>query len=356
MLRVNSAPPKAATFAYLKLLMSLFFLSFISSQSYAQKVDERFNLDEAAVEADKKVDLNTLGNGWHLKADLGANFSFGSSSNVIGQVSGDTTTLGANTDSQAIYIRNQHKWRNRFNFLAATQNNPNLKRWLKTNDEVKLNSIYLYKLEQIPWLGPYAQASIQTVAFEGRDLRNETVNYAITDTTGNVTQQAGTELKLTDPFKPLRTKQSVGAFAKAIDKKDTQLEFRLGGGALQVSADNQLVLNDDSTTSDVEVTALRSFSQAGLEGGVTYSQKLDEKTSLAADFEFLTPFISQLQEGDNRSSTELTNWELSIKLMTKIYSWASLNYEFRTLKQPQLLDRVQTQHMMVLNFTHSLGE
>ncbi len=292
--------------------------------------------------------------GWKPELSLAGNLSFTSNDQVIGQQSGDTTTLGANLNGGLNYSQERYEWRNSLKVLAANTKTPNIPRYVKSTDELKLESIYMYTLEAVPWLGPYARASAETSLFVGEDTRESATTYSITRGSAAPETASTATLRLTDPYKPLTTRQSVGAFAKISTSQDLQLEARLGFGAIQVAAAGQLSLDDKKNTPEIEVKELKDFTQAGLEGGLTFKGLIDEKTSYSLGAEFLTPFIKDLEPGDDRDSLELTNYEVIAKLSSKVVSWLSVNYEYKLKKQPQLLDKNQTQHAVLLSLSYTL--
>ena len=70
----------------------------------------------------------------------------------------------------------------------------------------------------------------------------------------------------------------------------------------------------------------------------------------------MTPFAhSALPAGDNRGAMALTNVEIDATLSFKLVDWASLDYELKALRQPQLLDRFQVQNNLLLTFGLSAG-
>ena len=325
-------------------LLLILCLSF-SSASFAQEaVPAPITLKEAAAKTDAKVQ------GWKPTLTLSGNLSFGSNSDVIGQQDGDTTTLGTNILGGYSYFSNESEWRNNLTVKAATTRTPTLARYVKSNDELKFETLYLYSLPSIPWMGPYVKASVETTLFKGEDIRQTPTTYVFEDLTTTTTST----LRLTDAFKPLTTKESVGAFAKLIDKETMKLETRLGFGAVQVEADGQFAVKDDPTTLAVDVDSLESYEQAGIEGGVTFKGLIDTNTTYTLVGEFLVPIIKDLPPGDDRDSLELTNYDVSAKLTTKLNTWMNLDYEYKLKKQPQLLDKNQIQHILLLNVSYNI--
>lgn len=335
---------------YQKTIIPYLVLSAILSISHSVGAQlETVNPKERLIAS---VDLE---NGWHPSLKLGANLSFGSNSNVIGQTSGDTTTLGLNVDGGAKYRLDRQEWRHQLNVLQASTRTPTIPRYIKSADELKYETTYLYGLESHPWLGPYAKASAETSILRGEDARDKSVTYAILKRDSSTVNRSGETLRLTDGFRPLTTKESVGFFAKLLEKEKANLEARVGVGAVQVQADGQFAVRDESSTAEIEVQELASFTQVGAEVGLGLTGQLDEKTSYSLTAEALVPF----EKSDDKNSKDRDQWDLAnidIKgsVKSKIYDWATLAYELKVKRQPELLDEYQIQHLLVLNFAYTL--
>lgn len=313
--------------------------------------------DEDTLTMNKEVkNLEITKEGWHPSLNLGANISFGSSSNVIGQTDGDSRTYGANLDGALHYKKRQDEWQNTLKIKGATSKTPALPRYVKSNDELDFTSIYLHSLKSYDWLGPYIRVNAKTSIFYGEDVRSEVVTYERRTRKGVVKDTVtGNSLRLTDGFKPLSTKESVGMFAKIIHKKEKKLIARLGVGALQVDASGQYIVKDDESTTNVEVQQLQSYTQTGVEGGFDFSNTIDKKTNYKLSFDFLTPINPDLEVGDNRDDLEMTNLELNFKLTSKVYEWMSFSYDYNLKSEPQLLpNKMQETHLLSLGFAYTL--
>jgi hypothetical protein len=333
-----------------RLLCSLTLLAS-SSLAHSQELARTITMAEEAA-LNKKLD-----DGWHPKLNLGANLSFGSSSNVIGQPDGDSKTFGANLDGSLIYKNGQNEWQNSLKYIGATSATPALPRYVKSNDELTFSSLYLYSLKDYDWLGPYVRVQARTAAFRGEDIRAQPKDYQIQSNEGVVksTQTGLTTFQLTEAFKPLTAQESVGAFFRLVNEPKIKIKTRLGLGAQQVDASGQLTLADKSETADIiEVKELPTYQQMGVEGGLLLEGKIDEKSDYALTFDFLTPIGAELAEGDERDDLELTNMDLKFKLTSKVFEWVSFSYEFNLREQPQLLDETQITHLMSMNFAYSL--
>ncbi|MCB0390646.1 MAG: hypothetical protein KDD58_05125 [Bdellovibrionales bacterium] len=308
----------------------------------------------------KQADTNKkLKDGWHPKLKIKTNLSLGSSQSVIGQTDGDSKTLGASIDAGLDFKSGRNEWRQELKFSGATTSTPTLPRFVKSSDELGYSTIYLRSLASYPHVGPYARAEAKTSAFKGENVtaQAKTYLYKLNETT-NINLGSYEVFRLTDPFVPLTTKEAMGFFYKAIERENTSLEFRLGYGAIQVKTKDQYRLDDDSNTVNViEVTSLESASQSGVEYGFVFKGKWNETSEYSFVGDFLTPLGVEIDSGkecEDCSTLELTNIDLKFSLTSKVNSWATVSYEYKALKQPEVLDQFQIQHGLVLNFIYDV--
>jgi len=300
--------------------------------------------------------VKDLEQGWNRKVILGGTASLGTSDRVVGQTDGESTTLGLNLEGSLIHLKNRDEWRNIFKLGQSSAKTPSIPRYVKASDELKYETIYLHALESTPWFGPYVRGSVETAIFKGEDVRSEPKTYQRLDPDKNPigSAEVSDTFRLTDGFRPLTTKESVGGFFKIIQKEKTKLEARLGIGAVQVQAKNQYALSDDNSTTEIEVRQLQSYEQVGGEGGFTLAGVFDAKTSYSLAGEFLTPFVIEKRSGESRSNFELTNWEVNARLTSKVYDWMSLDYTAKLLRKPQLVDDIQIQTLLMVSFNYQL--
>lgn len=335
------------------LVLFAFFLGF---QSYAQEEEAPTPVTpKDPKEITPANSSKTLG--WNRSANLGLNLSFSSSQDVVGQTDGNSETYGLNLKSSFNYKATDSEWRNTITLLENITKTPTIPRYVKSNDELRIESLYLYSIPKYPKIGPYVRGEAFTPIFKGEDVRPTPETYEIQDPSGNVVSGpfASDTVRLTDGFRPLTTKESAGFFWKAKEEENLNILVRVGLGAVQVKADGQYALiGTDDTTGNIVVRELEDVNQAGLEMGLSVKGRFDEKTSYELGAETLTPFINNRAEGDNRDAIRLTNIDSFAKLTSNITSWAAFSYDYRMKLQPQLIDRVQSVHMVVLSINYNL--
>jgi len=293
--------------------------------------------------------------GWSKAGTLGANLSFSSSQGVVGQTDGTSQTYGAALKAGTNYNDDNDEWRNSLSLLENTSKTPTIPHFVKSADELKLQSIYLYKYQNLPKVGPYANLEAEAPIFKGEDVRTSPQTYAVKR--NGVTERTfnDSSTRLTDGFKPLTTKESVGAYWKPVQDEKIKVEARLGLGAMQIGANGQFSASSSPNSSgQIELTPLSDVNQVGLEAALNVKGKVNDSSTYEAGVETMTPFVNNKAADDTRDAWGLTNIEGYAKYSSHITSWAALSYDYKLKIQPQLVTAAQQIHMLVLNLNYSL--
>jgi hypothetical protein len=290
--------------------------------------------------------------GWDWKATSGATLSVSDNRSVAGQTDGTSFAFGFKFDSMLALNHGASEWRNTLAAAANVTETPVVPRLIKGGDALNLETIYLYHL--VESFGLFARAKLSTTMFRGVDVRAVPITYAITRTDGAVvTIPNATFLPLSDAFKPMTLTQSLGVFVQPYRRPYFNLEVRVGPGAQEILAHDQLSVTDDATTlTTVEVTELDDSQQLGPEVDLAIWGEFRQKR-LTYRFEAgsMMPLVhSALPAGDDRDAPELTNFNFLAQLSVHLVEWASLDYELRMVREPQLLDAWQVQNNLLVTF------
>ncbi len=291
--------------------------------------------------------------GWVPKARVSAQGSLASSESVIGQTDGTSQTYGLGFKSTLSYFMDVHEWRNALDYTGNTTRTPGLPRFVKSADELVFRTTYLFTFRGRPSLGAYAKGEIQTSLFKGEDHRAEQQTYRIAYRSGLTKEVQGTTLRLTDPFRPMTFKESAGLFWRPVKNSSLKIEARLGLAAIQLQANDQLNIEGVDSSGRVLVNELRDFDQLGSELAGTLEANLREGVTLNMGLELMTPWVNSPDTSD-KNALSLTNVDGFAKLSSKIVDWASFGYEYKVKIQPQLLDRAQVQHFVLLSVDYEL--
>jgi Protein of unknown function (DUF3078) len=339
-----------------------------------------------------KPDFGNTGRkeGWDPRLSVGGTGSFANNSNVAGQLNGSSFAFGYKFSAGMDFNHGNHEWRNSLDMNAGITRTPALDAFIKTGDNVSLDSTYLYHI--VPWFGPFARLSGLTSMFRSVDVRpvpatyvrgtgatpnpviypvanpNTTAGTPFALTPDCTTGSCFTQLPLSDPFRPMTFKESLGLFVQPYQTTPLTVELRGGAGAQEVIADNQLAVVINSlppatpnpampSSYPVSYQRLANNNQLGPEVALQlWGSFVDKKVTYKIDADAMTPFAHPaLPPGDTRSSVALTNIQLDASLSFKLVDWASIDYQFKLLRQPQVLDANQIQNTLLLTFGLSFG-
>lgn len=289
--------------------------------------------------------------GWSKNGNLGANLSVSSSQDVVGQTDGTSQVYGVNLKAGLSHNTERAEWRNELSILAATTKTPNVPRFIKASDEGKFSTIYLYSLENFPKIGPYARAEVAAPLFKGEDVRSSPRTYRYLHNNTTVTESS---VWLTERFRPLTTKQSLGFFYKPAQTEKLKIELRIGAAGYQTEANGQYAVKGINSAGEVELSRLHDVNQAGSELALNVKGQINENSTYELGAEAMTPFVNNKPSGDDRDPVRLTNIDAFFKLASNITNWATFGYDYKLKIQPQLVDRAQQIHMFVINVNHNL--
>jgi hypothetical protein len=292
--------------------------------------------------------------GWSKNANLGANLSYSSSQDVVGQTDGSTQVYGLNLKGGLNRGSEHEEWRNTLSILENTSKTPSIPRFVKSGDEFKFSTSYLYNFADHSTVGPYISGEVSAPLFKGEDVRQGPTNYRQIHKDKTEHAFAGTSAPLTDAFRPLNLKESIGAFWKPVEEENVKVEGRLGFGALQILADGQYAAGGTNPAGEILLNELSSVNQGGLEASLSVKGKVDERSTYEAGADALIPFINNKAGDDRRDAIGLTNIEGFAKYSSNITSWMALAYDYKLKIQPQLVERAQQIHMVVLNINYNL--
>jgi hypothetical protein len=285
---------------------------------------------------------------------IGANLNLASNSNVVGQDDGFSTLFGLSLVGGLDYLYKRHEVRNTLKISESWARTPVLDEFVKNTDLLEFESLYNYFL--LDWAGLFGRLAMTTSIFRSEAITAEPTDYTIArnDGTIDVATQVN-RLELAGAFAPFTLSESLGAFVEPFDSEPLKLSIRLGFGARETFADGVLASQDDGDTPAVELIELSNVYQAGAEGFAGVNGKfLHRKVSYEVGGSVLIPFINN--DETDRSAMDLARYGVVAQVGTSIFDWMSLNYQFRALKDPQLLDEWQVQNALLLTFNYTFVE
>jgi hypothetical protein len=320
---------RVSWFAHLTLALSV-------SHAAAQELDEKVakEITEEKVLADKKEHPD----GWRVSLKLGATGAFNHSENVVGAIDGASVQLGLLGDFVADLIAGQHTWESSIQLKQNQSLTPQIESFVKSADELALETTYIYRLRAPDWLGFFVRGALTTQLFHGYDIRAESITLIRNLRDGTQKTRAvpaQTRFALTQPLEPLMLKESAGLVAKPLAADRISFRAKVGAGLQHVVVGNGFALSEDRGT-ELEFNQLDGSTEAGGLVDLDAHGTLAENISWSAHASFFYPFAGSDLEGLEAASTEL-----GAKLSVKLATWLSLDYVFAAKYLPQIVDQWQ---------------
>ncbi len=287
--------------------------------------------------------------GWTPKLSLGATGSYVNNSAVVGQDEGTTVQVGLVLDGSAVLKSGQSEWQNGLKVEHSQTRTPLLERFVKSADSLEFKSLYLYRLQSMPWLGPYARLKVNTALFSGYLVKPDATVVRRTDGDGKVTDTtvaAQEEFSVTDPFEPLVLTESAGAFAEPVKGDLLTFTAKLGAGGQHIFAAGGYAVTDDDTTPELEMTEILTSHSAGGELELELKGALASNLTWGAVANFFYPFLTTSDV--DLSGLDLLHSDLGANLSVKLAQWLSLDYVLKAKKLPFVVQEWQVQNSLLL--------
>jgi len=293
--------------------------------------------------------------GWNPFLTLTATTSLASNINVVGQVEGFSTLFGLGITGGADFVKDKHLFRSTLAINEGFARTPVVDDFTKTTDTVKLEGLYNYFLSKK--LGLYGRLELVTAALPADDIRGLPTTWVEKNPddptmpivrAGNAYRQ-----RLAGSFAPFTINESAGGFAEPIHKKKLNLSVRVGLGGRHTFAESVLLIDDDKTTPEVELTRLADVHQLGVEAFAGMNGKTkDERASYRAGLSLLLPFVNN--DKFDRGVGTLARIGLEGQLTFNVYKWMGLVYSLNITRDAQLFPKgdelVQIQNTLLLTF------
>jgi len=324
----------------------------ISAPSYGQKLT---NPDEVlALEAITGRTVQFTG--WDSYLGLGLTGTLNENQNVVGKDDGQSTTLGLKTEAAIDFKQGQHEWLNSLNLMVAYSRTPQIPNYLKSEDTLELESLYKFYLETLPWLGFFARLSVDTATFPGYDTHVEEKTFRKLYRNGDEEIVTGERLKLTDSFRPMRFRESLGGISQLIDQKYFRWDIKAGIGFRQIIARGQFVVDNVKATPEIEVRELDNYRKAGYELGTEISgSATDKRLTYKLRGDILLPFHESPNGENDRSQFDKRIIDINGRLSFHMLDWASLDYLLKVVRDPDINDRAQVSQTYLFSINKTIA-
>jgi ABC-type uncharacterized transport system auxiliary subunit len=274
----------------------------------------------AGVSTDEEIMATTSGP-WKKSLVIGGDAKV-SYTNGVG--SGWNIDLSIFGDALFRYLKEPHLFVSRLELEEGLLRPASTRRFEVYYDRLYFHNIYIFHL--LSWLGPYAQAGLETKVlprWQDYDAPRDIDEY---DAGGNYvrTYQATDRIKLGNPLAPLQLKEGVGGNARVLHMLWVDLDVRLGIGAWQYFPFGELRV--DSTTGYDRLIQTAQYHLEGVEGAIVGTARLSRWFIITTEFDGLLPF--------DQAANAVFTWRSQASL--RIVSFASLNYLLNVTRDPNV--------------------
>jgi len=295
--------------------------------------------------------------GWKPTLSASANVSFNHNSSVVGNVDGLSFAAGLMVNGSLTYLspKKIHEWRSHLSWGLGTTRTPAVPKFVKSVDSLELDTMYLLHAPKALWFGPFAGFEFGTSLFPTHYVQADEVVVVRTDLEGNTdtdTVPGLSNISLTKSFAPTSLRESIGVFARPVEKDPIAVEIRTGIGAWETFVHGGYTLADDDTTDELEITQMQDSAQLGGEFNVTATGTAKEIFSYTGRAAIMMPFVHNVET--DLTGHQLFNYEFEILLGVKLAKWASLDYQFKAYRVPLVYDGWQVLNGLLLSFTANL--
>lgn len=330
------------TFIAVLILMAFSFNAFAEGETKFVPEDQ---LESAR--GDKK-------DGWYLKLQPGANFTFNDNRSVASQPDGYTLTFGLNFAFNAEMFKGSHELRFDLLLSEAVSKTPTIDDFFLSSDNLEIKGMYLYYFYK--WFGLYGRAGMNVSLFPSYDLRAEQTTWAITKKDGTVERRSGKSKELTSFFSPLKLRQGLGPFFRPLTKEEVNIEVLLGFGFRENILDGNLSIDDNDSTSDIELVTLRNTYEIGAENiNSIWGELWDKKISYRA---YLDLFYPMYHDPDNTGldAGDLLILETGTRWSFNIFEWMSIVYELKVTREFTVVNDWQIQNNLLFSLTYTYSK
>lgn len=291
--------------------------------------------------------------GWSYNLTLAANLNVTSNQDVVGQLQGNSVLMGGSVLTGIGYVKDKHEWLNTGSLTEAWSKTPALPLWVKSNDVLDLQSLYNFFLNE--WTGPFARVAAQTGLFRTERVTPQVVDYreeGVPD--ADPPSRRSSRLRVSDSYQPFTLNESAGWFAQPLRSEPINVYARAGLGGRHTFAEGALAVTGDLTAPSARYKVLKDVHQAGVElfAGADGKQ-LEGKLVYSAGLTALFPVFNN--DDTDRSILKLTRVSLAGAVGMGVFSWMSINYQLKVIRDVQLIDAVQVQNALLLSFQYALS-
>ncbi len=292
--------------------------------------------------------------GWYPKLHIGGSAQMSYNKDVDGVTDGIAFTFGllVNGAIDGVFDFGTSgilEWQNKLDIEEQMTKTPTIDSFVKSKDKLDFQTMLLYRIPKVEWLGPFARFQLTTSIFPGSYISDKdiTVRYYKEDT--KIDEKADDKLLRTTNLKsqesvrmasagiPLTLKESIGLFMDPYQSVPVNVSFKVGvaGQELYADGDSYTSFDDDDDDAFYDVRYLGDgwTNSIGIEGSVDLKGVLVDCFNWELFGRIYYPFEGSFDK-DLYDGADRIHAEIMAKISVKIASWASFDYSLEVKRDP----------------------
>ena len=299
--------------------------------------------------------------GWYPKLRIGGSVALNYNKNVDGVTDGTALTFGVYLKGAIDGVYKNFEWQNKLDIEHQQTKTPNIDSFIKTADKLDFQTMALFRIPTVEWLGPFIKFRLQSSIFPGHYISDEdtTVRYykSGTDIDEKTDEakarpdralKAQESVKLSDAFEPLLLSESAGLFINPYTSEMLTVTVKAGVAGQHLIAQNGYVAFDNDDDDEYyDVIQLLDTNSVGVEGELELSGVFVGYVNWSLAGSIYYPFA--VDEDHGLDGADLIHATIEGKISVKLASWASLDYSLTVKRQPFVTTDWQINNTLLFN-------
>lgn len=362
-----------------RLASTLGALLMVGSFSTVALADDG-ELDNSLSQADKSITVDTenqvIGdeeveeavktaaqreNGWYPKLRIGGSVALNYNKDVDGVTDGTALTFGLYFKGAIDGVYNNFEWQNKLDIEHQQTKTPNIDSFIKTADKLDFQTLGLFRIPTVEWLGPFVRFRLQSSIFPGHYISDKDTDVRYYKSGTKIDEKDDTKLardskhlnaqeavKLSNAFEPLLLSESAGLFINPYTTEMLTVTFKAGiAGQHLIAQDGYVSFDDDDDDAYYDVIELIDTNSVGVEGELELSGIFVDCVNWSVAGSLYYPFA--VDEDHGLEGADLIHATIEGKISVKLASWASLDYSLTVKRQPFVTTDWQINNTLLFN-------
>lgn len=327
--------------------------SFVQGDSSVTIDAENAVIKDADLEKTVKEGI-TREDGWYPKLFIGGSAQMNYNKDVDGVDDGINFAFGLKINGAIDGVFNFGKngaleWQNKLVVEDQMSKTPTIDNFIKSRDILDFQSMLLYRIPKVEWLGPFFRFQLNTSIFPGSYISATPVTVRFYQEDTKIDEKDNNKLKKTQDIEaqesiklasagiPLTLKESLGLFMDPYQSVPFNASFKVGIAGQELYADGESYTafddDDDDAYYDVRYLGDGWTVSVGVEGSLDFKGVLVDCFNWELYGRIYYPFEGNFDK-EKYDEVDRIHAEIMAKISVKISTWGSFDYSLEVKRDP----------------------